>query len=187
LGAKAALLQSVGIGVTNLVFTFIGLWLIDRLGRRTLLFIGSFGYILSLGMVAWAFFTEHYGLVPVCIFAFIAAHAVGQGAVIWVFISEIFPNQFRAEGQTLGSFTHWFFAALLTTLFPMMVKFSGADDRPQRAGFIFLFFCGMMVLQLVWVKFMMPETKGVPLEDMAARLEKGRSAGLHSEGATAEK
>jgi sugar porter (SP) family MFS transporter len=187
LGAKAALLQSVGIGATNLVFTFIGLWLIDRLGRRTLLFIGSFGYILSLGMVAWAFFTEHYGLVPVCIFAFIAAHAVGQGAVIWVFISEIFPNQFRAEGQTLGSFTHWFFAALLTTLFPMMVKFSGADDRPQRAGFIFLFFCGMMVLQLVWVKFMVPETKGVPLEDMAARLEKGRPAGLRSEGAAAEK
>ena len=106
LGAKAALLQSIGIGVTNLVFTFVGLWLIDRLGRRTLLYIGSFGYIGSLGLVAWAFFTEHFSIVPVCIFAFIAAHAIGQGAVIWVFISEIFPNRHRAEGQALGSFTH---------------------------------------------------------------------------------
>jgi MFS family permease len=97
LGAKAALLQSIGIGITNLVFTFVGLWLIDRLGRRTLLFIGSFGYIGSLGLVAWAFFTGHFSIVPVCIFAFIAAHAVGQGAVIWVFISEIFPNRHRAE------------------------------------------------------------------------------------------
>ena len=118
LGAKAALLQSIGIGVTNLIFTFVGLWLIDRLGRRTLLFIGSFGYIASLGLVAWAFFTEHYSIVPACIFAFIAAHAIGQGAVIWVFISEIFPNRQRAEGQALGSFTHWIFAALLTTFFP---------------------------------------------------------------------
>ncbi len=118
LSDKAALLQSVGIGVTNLVFTFIGLWLIDRLGRRTLLYFGSFGYILSLGLTAWAFFTQHYPIVPVCIFAFIASHAIGQGAVIWVFIAEIFPNRHRAEGQALGSFTHWMFAALLTTFFP---------------------------------------------------------------------
>ncbi len=170
LGAKAALLQSVGIGVTNLIFTFVGLWLIDRLGRRTLLYLGSFGYIASLGLTAWAFFTEHFSIVPVCIFAFIAAHAVGQGAVIWVFISEIFPNRHRAEGQTLGSSTHWVFAAALTTLFPMMVKWSGAEEHPPRAGFIFLFFCFMMVLQLIWVKTMVPETKGVPLEAMAARL-----------------
>ena len=163
LGAKAALLQSVGIGVTNLVFTFVGLWLIDRLGRRTLLYIGSFGYILSLGMVAWAFFTGHLSIVPACIFAFIAAHAVGQGAVIWVFISEIFPNRHRAEGQALGSFTHWIFAALLTTFFPRMVT-------AFAPGYVFLFFCGMMVLQLVWVKTMMPETKGVPLEQMQRRL-----------------
>src|ERR1039458_3677392 len=168
LGAKAALLQSVGIGLTNLVFTFVGLWLIDRLGRRTLLFIGSFGYILSLGLVAWAFFTEHYSIVPVCIFAFIAAHAIGQGAVIWVFISEIFPNKYRAEGQSLGSFTHWFFAALLTTFFPKMVT-----SFPP--GWVFLFFCSMMVLQLVWVKLMVPETKGVPLEEMADRLKWGWS------------
>ena len=170
LGAKAALLQSVGIGITNLIFTFVGLWLIDRLGRRTLLFIGSFGYILSLGLTAWAFFTQHYSIVPGCIFGFIAAHAIGQGAVIWVFISEIFPNRHRAEGQTLGSSTHWIFAALLTTLFPKMVELSGADERPQQAGFIFAFFCGMMVLQLLWVKTMVHETKGVPLEQIQKRL-----------------
>src|SRR6202453_2058093 len=122
LGQKAAMLQSVGIGVTNLLFTFVGLWLIDRLGRRTLLFIGSYGYIASLGLTAWAFFTQHYSIVPECIFAFIAAHAVGQGAVIWVFISEIFPTRFRAQGQSLGSSTHWIFAALLTTFFPKVVE-----------------------------------------------------------------
>ena len=163
LAAKAALLQSVGIGVTNLIFTFVGLWLIDRLGRRTLLFIGSFGYIGSLGLTAWAFFTNHYSIVPVCIFAFIAAHAVGQGAVIWVFISEIFPNRHRAEGQTLGSFTHWIFAALLTTLFPKMVS-------AFPPGYVFLFFAAMMVLQLIWVIVMVPETKGVPLEQIQKRL-----------------
>jgi sugar porter (SP) family MFS transporter len=163
LGTQAALLQSIGIGVTNLVFTFVGLWLIDRVGRRTLLLVGSVGYIASLGLTAWAFFTAHYAIVPACIFAFIAAHAVGQGAVIWVFISEIFPNRHRAEGQTLGSFTHWFFAALLTSFFPKMVT-------AIAPGGIFLFFCGMMVLQLIWVLTMVPETKGVSLEDMQARL-----------------
>jgi len=163
LGAKAALLQSVGIGITNLVFTFVGLWLIDRLGRRTLLYIGSFGYIISLSLVAWAFFSNHLSLVPVCIFAFIAAHSIGQGAVIWVFISEIFPNRHRAEGQTLGSFTHWIFAALLTTFFPKMVT-------AFPPGYVFSFFAGMMVLQLIWVKTMVPETKGVPLEEIQKQL-----------------
>jgi sugar porter (SP) family MFS transporter len=163
LAAKAALLRSIGIGITNLVFTFVGLWLIDRLGRRTLLYIGSFGYITSLGLVAWAFFTQHYSIVPVCIFGFIAAHAIGQGAVIWVFISEIFPNRHRAEGQTLGSFTHWIFAALLTTFFPKMVS-------ALPPGYIFSFFTGMMVLQLLWVKTMVPETKGVPLEQIQRQL-----------------
>jgi len=163
LGTKAALLQSVGIGVTNFVFTFVGLWLIDRLGRRTLLYIGSVGYIASLGLAAWAFFSQHYSIVPACIFAFIAAHAIGQGAVIWVFISEIFPNRHRAEGQTLGSFTHWIFAALLTTIAPQVF----AAFSP---GYIFAFFAGMMVLQLIWVKAMMPETKGVPLEQIQRQL-----------------
>lgn len=163
LGSKAAMLQSVGIGVTNLIFTFVGLWLIDRLGRRTLLFIGSFGYIASLGLVSWAFFTAHYGFVPVCIFAFIAAHAVGQGAVIWVYISEIFPNRQRAEGQALGSFTHWIFAALLTTFFPKVVS-------AFPPGTVFAFFAGMMLLQLLWVQTRVIETKGVPLEQIQRRL-----------------
>ena len=163
LGQQAALLQSVGIGVTNLIFTFVGLWLIDKLGRRTLLYLGSFGYIISLGLVAWAFFTGHYAIVPVCIFAFIAAHAIGQGAVIWVFLSEIFPNRHRAEGQALGSFTHWMFAALLTSFFPKMVT-------AFAPGYVFLFFCAMMVLQLLWVKLMVPETKGISLEAIQRRL-----------------
>ena len=163
LGQKAALLQSVGIGVTNLVFTFVGLWLIDRLGRRTLLYIGSFGYIASLGMCSWAFFTGHFAIVPACIFAFIAAHAVGQGAVIWVLISEIFPDKYRAMGQSLGSFTHWIFAALLTTFFPKMVT-------AFPPGYVFLFFCFMMVLQLVWVKLMVPETRGRSLEEIQGDL-----------------
>ncbi|MEM9280590.1 MAG: sugar porter family MFS transporter [Verrucomicrobiota bacterium] len=160
---KAALLQSVGIGVTNLIFTFVGLWLIDRLGRRTLLYIGSFGYIASLGLCAWAFQTEQFAIVPACIFAFIAAHAVGQGAVIWVFISEIFPNRHRAQGQSLGSFTHWIFAALLTLFFPSMVE-------AFAPSMVFGFFCFMMVLQLVWVKAMVPETKGRPLEEIEHEL-----------------
>ncbi len=166
LGAKAALLQSVGIGITNLVFTFVGLWLIDRLGRRTLLYIGSFGYIASLGLVAWAFFTEHYSIVPACIFSFVAAHAIGQGAVIWVFISEVFPNRQRAEGQALGSFTHWIFAALLTTFFPKMVS-------ALQPGYVFSFFAAMMCLQLIWVKIMVPETKGVSLEQIQKELQAG--------------
>jgi MFS transporter, SP family, arabinose:H+ symporter len=163
LGAKAALLQSVGIGVTNLVFTFVGLWLIDHLGRRTLLYVGSFGYIASLSLVAWGFFQAHYSIIPACVFAFIAAHAIGQGAVIWVFISEIFPNRHRAEGQSLGSFTHWIFAALLTTFFPKMVS-------AVPPGYVFSLFAVMMCLQLVWVKTMVPETKGVPLEELQKQL-----------------
>lgn len=253
LGKNAALLNSVGIGVTNLIFTFAGLYLIDRLGRRTLLYLGSVGYIVALGGCAWAFaayapafhvanaaisvktevarleratalavsnsediaqitseldaarrelveasVADEYVGVPVeldesdspavllsaaeaaladasqesgsggtlvmfCIFAFIAAHAIGQGTVIWVLISEIFPNQFRAMGQSLGCFSHWIFAALLTTAFPWMIgTFAPAE--------VFGFFCLMMVLQLVWVATMVPETKGVSLEEMERRL-----------------
>ncbi len=163
LAKESALLQSIGIGVTNLIFTFVGLWLIDRLGRRTLLYIGSAGYIASLGLCSWAFFSGNVAIVPFCIFAFIAAHAVGQGTVIWVLISEIFPNQHRATGQAFGSFTHWIFAALLTTFFPSMVT-------AFAPGYVFLFFCGMMVLHLLWVFFMVPETKGVPLEAIEKKL-----------------
>lgn len=164
LGEKAALMQSIGIGITNLVFTFVGLWLIDRLGRRTLLVIGSLGYIASLGLCAWAFTTEHFAFVPACIFAFIAAHAIGQGAVIWVFISEIFPDRFRATGQAVGCGTHWVCAALITTIFPLM-----AAAFPPAA--IFAFFAGMMVLQLLWVLAFVPETKGMPLDELARRMQ----------------
>jgi sugar porter (SP) family MFS transporter len=163
LGERAALLQSVGIGVTNLAFTFIGLWLIDKLGRRTLLTIGSVGYVVSLGLVAWAFQGQHFAIVPACLFAFIAAHAVGQGTVIWVYLSEIFPTQHRAAGQTLGSATHWIFAAALTTFFPRMVTaFAPAA--------VFLFFCAMMMLQWLWVRLMVVETRGLPLEQVQQRL-----------------
>jgi MFS family permease len=163
LGEKSALLQSIGIGITNLIFTFVGLWLIDRLGRKTLLVIGSIGYIVSLGLCSWAFATGQTAIVPACIFGFIAAHAIGQGAVIWVFIAEIFPDRFRATGQAIGCATHWIIAALLTTVFPSLVVLF-----PPSA--VFAFFCGMMVLQLVWVLTMVPETKGVPLEEIARRL-----------------
>jgi hypothetical protein len=127
------------------------------------LFVGCYGYIGSLGLVSWAFFTAHYVIVPPGIFVFIAAHAVGQGAVIWVLISEIFPTEHRAAGQTLGSFTHWIMAAALTSLFPSVA----AAIEP---GYVFAFFCAMMLLQLVWVKTMVIETKGVALERVSQRL-----------------
>jgi MFS transporter, SP family, arabinose:H+ symporter len=252
-GVDDPLSASIGIGVTNLIFTFVGLWLIDRAGRRSLLYIGSLGYIASLAVCAFAFLTypafrvvsraidvestaramlemdrtatvmsdaeqdalrreyrqaqqsliaatarEQYPgtvadipdpadpeqvqtlaaavkdeastilgfkkfVVLLSIMAFIAAHAIGQGAVIWVFISEIFPNRNRAAGQALGSFTHWLFAASITLVFPAAI---GAFD----AGVLFAFFCVMMCLQLVWVKFLVPETKGVPLEEIQKKL-----------------
>jgi len=252
-GIEKELYCAICIGVTNLVFTFVGLWLIDMVGRRTLLYIGSIGYIASLAVCAFCFLTfpafrvvscaidvettakqataindpessltgtekeqvrksyadakqslmeassreEYQGkaisipaggtteevivlagtakkeassilgstkfVVLLSIMAFIAAHAIGQGAVIWVFISEIFPNRNRAAGQALGSFTHWLFAATITLAFPIAI-------RAFDAGVIFAFFCGMMCLQLLWVKLMVPETKGVPLEVIQKKL-----------------
>jgi MFS transporter, SP family, arabinose:H+ symporter len=253
-GLNDPLMASVSLGVTNLIFTFVGLALIDKLGRRTLLYIGSFGYILSLGVCAWAFLSTpafkvvsaagdlesaaarvmaveageeyvsesdrqgvYYGfesaraalvaagetegyegeavtiaadatveqvkaqaiavtaaakeflgiksiLVLVCLIGFIAAHAIGQGTVIWVFIGEIFPNDHRAAGQSLGSATHWVCAAALSFLFPIAMEHFDP-------GQLFAFFCFMMVLQLIWVKVMVPETKGVALEDMQEHLK----------------
>lgn len=164
LGKGAALLSTVGIGLINLVFTMLGLALIDRYGRRFLMYIGSFGYIVSLGCVAFAFFNGITGLfVPLLLFVFIAAHAIGQGAVIWVFISEIFPNSVRAYGNSLGSSTHWVFAALIAGLFPY---FNGQFG----GGIIFAFFALMMGFQLLFVWKMMPETKGVSLEDLEKQL-----------------
>ncbi len=163
LGEQAALLQSIGIGITNLIFTFIGLWLIDKAGRRTLLIIGSIGYITSLGLTAWAFATESFTFVPIFIFAFIASHAIGQGAVIWVIIAEIFPAKHRAHGTSFGVSIHWIFAAMITLTFPIVVNL-------LHPMFIFGFFSFMMVLQLLWVKFMVPETKGKTLEEMETAL-----------------
>ncbi|WP_298775411.1 sugar porter family MFS transporter [uncultured Shewanella sp.] len=163
LGAHAALLQSAGIGVTNLIGTFIGLWLIDRIGRRMLLYIGSFGYIVALGTCSWAFANNIYSIVPFCIFLFIAAHAIGQGTVIWVFISEIFPIEHRTEGQTLGASVHWVCAALLTLVFPAIIT-------TFPPSYVFGFFCVMMVLQLIWVFTIVPETKGISLEEIQKKL-----------------
>jgi MFS family permease len=252
-GLENALAAAAALGVTNLIFTFVGLWLIDKIGRRSLLYIGSVGYILSLGICAVAFLTtpgfkvvscagdlvssaktvitinegtsfvtdadkaraldnfaaaqralieasvvkgyqgaaitipdsatpvevqtiaeqgkdtasETLGImsmvVLVCLVGFIAAHAVGQGVVIWVFIAEIFPNDHRAEGQALGCSTHWVCAALLTLFFPIAMAH-------VSAGVLFCFFCFMMVLQLIWVKVSVPETKGISLEEMQKKL-----------------
>jgi sugar porter (SP) family MFS transporter len=165
LGASTALLSSIGIGITNMIFTLLGLYLIDRLGRKVLMYIGSFGYIISLSLVGLAFFMGWKGMaIPIFFFIFIASHAIGQGAVIWVFISEIFPNHLRAKGQSFGSSTHWVLAALITVFMPMLLSSAG------NPGGVFLFFAFMMVLQLIFVWRMMPETKGVPLEELQKQL-----------------
>lgn len=165
LGAKSALLSTAGVGVVNLIFTVFGWILIDRFGRRVLMFIGSVGYITSLALIALAFFNESFASVPLFVFAFIASHAIGQGSVIWVFISEIFPNTVRASGMAWGSLTHWVFAALIANFFPYFADMLGG-------GPIFAFFSAMMVLQLLYVWFLMPETKGVSLEELQKRLIK---------------
>jgi sugar porter (SP) family MFS transporter len=167
IGKSAAFLQSAGIGLVNLIFTMLGLYLIDRIGRKKLMLIGSVGYILSLGAVATAFYFQYLGgiIVPVLLFIFIAAHAIGQGAVIWVFISEIFPNQVRSYGQSLGSSVHWLMAALITSAFPFFAN--NPNIGPAK---IFLFFAVMMVLQLIWVLVKMPETKGASLEQIESKL-----------------
>ena len=164
LGESTALLSSVGIGVTNLVFTLLGVFLIDRLGRKTLMYIGSIGYIISLSLVSLAFFLDWGGMaVPIFLFLFIASHAIGQGAVIWVFISEIFPSHLRAKGQSFGSSTHWVLAAIIPSLVPVLFSTIGA-------GVVFMVFAIMMVFQLLFVIFMMPETKGQSLESLSKKL-----------------
>jgi sugar porter (SP) family MFS transporter len=164
LDASSALLSTAGIGLVNLVTTLLGMYLIDRVGRKKLMLIGSIGYIVSLSTVAWAFATDAGGMMVVFfVFAFIASHAVGQGAVIWVFIAEIFPNNVRTKGQSLGCGTHWVFAALLTLLMPSVLS-------AFQPASIFGFFAVMMVLQLLFVLFLMPETKGQSLESLAEGL-----------------
>jgi MFS family permease len=166
LAAKDSLFNSIAIGGTNLLFTFVGLYLIDRLGRKTLLIIGSLGYIISLSMVAWAFYAAASpAFLLSFLLAFIASHAIGQGAVIWVFIAEIFPNKIRALGQSFGASVHWVFAALITLVTPVFLDAEDGifKDNPWP---IFAFFAGMMALQLIWVFVKVPETKGVSLEKL---------------------
>jgi MFS family permease len=188
-GPQAAMLLPVILGIVNLVFTMLGMGLIDHFGRRKLMLAGSIGYILSLSSAAWAFYS--YGatfaaamkaiasgveipstvaaaagtggiVVLVSLVVFVMSHAFGQGTVIWVFISEIFPNRVRARGQALGSFTHWIMAAGISWTFPIIAAKSG--------GHAFAFYAVMMVLQLLWVVWIMPETKGVPLEKIQEEL-----------------
>jgi len=170
LGAKESLLNSIAIGGTNLVFTFVGLYLIDRLGRKTLMLIGSLGYIISLSMVAYAFKTQGSPtFLMFFLLLFIASHAIGQGAVIWVFLSEIFPNKIRAMGQSFGASVHWVFAGIITLVTPVFLdeKNGILKDDPW---IIFAFLAGMMVLQLIWVLTKMPETKNVSLEELEKKL-----------------
>lgn len=165
LGQSTALLSSVGIGVVNLIFTLLGINLIDRLGRKILMYIGSLGYIISLSLIATSFILNWGGFaLPVFLFMFIAAHAIGQGAVIWVFISEIFPNHLRSSGQSFGTSVHWVLAAIIPSMVPLLFSTIGA-------GAVFGIFAFMMILQLAFVYFYMPETKGVSLEQLSQNLQ----------------
>ena len=170
LAGKDSLLSSISIGLINLVFTMLGMYLIDRVGRKTLMLWGSLGYILGLSMVAYCFYAGLSSVILLSfILVFIAAHAIGQGAVIWVFISEIFPNNVRGYGQAFGSGTHWVFAAIITMVTPIFLNESTGifKDNPWP---IFAFFAGFMILQLLFVLFMMPETKGKSLEALEMEL-----------------
>jgi len=162
-GSADALLQSVIIGFTNLLFTIAAMSVIDHFGRRNLMLTGSIGYIVSLSAAAYSFYTGTGGkLLLASLIVFIASHAFGQGAVIWVFIGEVFPNRVRARGQALGSFTHWVMAALISWTFPVIAAQSG--------GHVFAFYALCCVGQLIWVIFVMPETKGISLEKIQKEL-----------------
>lgn len=166
LATKESLFNSIAIGGINLIFTFVGISLIDRIGRRQLLIIGSIGYISSLLMIAFSFYADlGAGVLLVSIMAFIASHAIGQGAVIWVFIAEIFPNHVRAYGTSWGTGTHWVFAALITLLGPVIIAVFKENPWP-----IFVIFAVLMMFQLLFALFIMPETKGVSLEDIQKKL-----------------
>ena len=161
---SSSFLSSIGIGIVNLLFTMIGISLIDKYGRKTLMYLGSVGYIISLGLVTTAFYYEWKGMaIPLFFFLFIASHAIGQGAVIWVFISELFPNKLRAAGTSFGTSVHWVLAALIPSFIPFLFKQIGTTT-------VFGIFCIMMVFQLLWVYFKMPETKGRTLEELSESL-----------------
>ena len=166
---SAALLNSMGIGGVIFIFTIAAMAVIDKMGRKKIMIVGSIGYIVSLGTIAWAFFT--YGtefsqagsrVVLLSVFLFVASHAFGQGTVIWVYLSEIFPNRVRARGQSLGSTVHWIAAAVISWTFPLIAEISG--------GYTFAFYAVCMVAQLIWVLFIMRETKGISLEEIQKQL-----------------
>jgi len=165
LGAHSSLLSTVGIGMVNFIFTLLAINIIDKVGRRLLMLIGSVGLIGSLFLVAFTFYSGQFNgfAIPIYVMVFIAFFAFSQGAVIWVFISEIFPNQVRAQGQTLGSSTHWIMAAIIAFSFPFFAeKLGGAVT--------FSFFGTMMILQLIFVWRFMPETKGKSLEQIETNI-----------------
>ena len=166
LGENSAFLSSIGIGVTNLIFTIIGISLIDKVGRKVLMIVGSIGYIISLSFIFLSFLLSWGGIIlPAALFLFIAAHAIGQGSVIWVYISEIFPNHIRSSGQSFGTSTHWVLAALIPSMIPFLFNKIGAS-------YVFLIFLLMMIFQLIFVVFSMPETKGKSLETLSNELLK---------------
>ncbi|MEM8998880.1 MAG: sugar porter family MFS transporter [Bacteroidota bacterium] len=178
LAARESLFSSISIGIVNLIFTLVGIRLIDHFGRRQLMKIGSWGYIISLAMVGWCFYSNAGStLLLVFILVFIASHAIGQGAVIWVFISEIFPNRVRAAGQSWGTGTHWVFAAVITLITPLFLDAEEGIFRDNPWP-IFVFFSFMMALQLLFVLFLMPETKGISLEELGKKLSSKK--GTHS-------
>jgi len=163
LSADSSLLSTAGIGLTNMLFTVIGMFLIDHAGRKKLMYIGSVGLTVILGIIANAFHSESFAGIAPLFLGYIAFFAISQGAVIWVFFSELFPDSVRASGQAFGSFSHWIFAAIITNIFPFALnKFGPAP--------LFSFFSCMMVLQLIFVWKLMPETKGVPLEQINEKL-----------------
>jgi sugar porter (SP) family MFS transporter len=156
-------LQAVAVGATNLLFTMVAMSVIDRLGRKKLLLIGAVGTAAALAGVAAIFFSHaHENLLVWCLVGFIAFFGFSQGAVIWVYLSEVFPTRVRAKGQSLGSFTHWIMNALIANIFPVLAASSG--------GAPFVFFAAMMVLQFFVVLAMYPETKGFSLEEMQHKL-----------------
>jgi sugar porter (SP) family MFS transporter len=161
ISTENGLLSTMGIGFINVIATMVGLYLIDRMGRKFLLYLGSAGYIISLSLMALSFSGDMIptNLLPFFVFFFIAAHAVGSGSIIWAFIAEIFPNKLRAHGQSIGSFTHWVFAAIIANVFPYFASTFGS-------AIIFWFFAIMMIIQLLWAIFIMPETKGRELEEI---------------------
>lgn len=171
LGGSDSLLSSISIGAVNLVFTYVGMLLIDRLGRRQLMIIGSVGYIICLALVAYAFkFSASPIFLLTFICLFVASHAIGQGAVIWVFISEIFPTRIRALGQSIGTGVHWVLAAIITLVTPAFLDKQDGIFKEDPSP-IFLFFAICMVMQLLFVLFMMPETKGKTLEEIEVELK----------------